>query len=490
MPVNDPARQARDLYQQQRFAECEQVCRAMLSEDPNNVDALSTLGYLAMQAGEPDMAADYLEAAGKLEPDDAGHQGALATALRMAGKHEAALAAQARAARLAPDDPALLTNLALQYAEAGQFDDAADYYEQAIEKNPRLGQAHYGLALIRKFEPDDPRIEGLLTLYENPQLTGADRASFAFTLGRAFNDLGDYDRAFEYFREGNNWKKQRSRYDRAAERAYAQKLCEVFNDDLRAQNAGAGNPASLPVFIVGMPRSGSTLVEQVLSAHPQAVGGGELPWAGHTLERGLARESGNGETWPASASKVARSAWTAMGDAYLTRIAGPAAAAVRHLDKQLFNYLLVGPIHLMLPGARFIWCRRDPLDTCVSCYTHNFGGDRGFSNDLEDLGSAFATCELLMTHWQRWLPEGAMTEVRYEDMVRSTPSETRRLLDFLGLPWADECLAFGASGRAVTTSSLRQVRQGIYQSSVGSWRRYEKHLGPLRAALGDADSGT
>lgn len=482
--MNDSARQARTLYEQRRFGECERVCRAMLSENPDDVDALSTLGYLAMQAGEPEMAADYLERASKLEPHDAGHQGALATALRMAGKHEAALAAQERAAALAPEDAAALTNLALQYAEAGRFDDAANYYEHAIARQPTLGQAHYGLALIRNFDPEDPRIEILSQLHADPGLDEADRAAVAFSLGRAWDDLGDYDQAFKFFAEGNAWKKQHSRYDAAAERAYAQQLCAAFDGELRQQNAEAGNQSTLPVFIVGMPRSGSTLVEQVLSAHPQIVGGGELPWAGQTLERALAQELGKDHSWPGSVAAIDPSAWTAMGGTYLKRIANQDAGIQRHLDKQLFNYLLVGPIHLMLPGARFIYCRRDPLATCVSCFTHNFGGDRGFSNDLEDLGAAFKTSEILMAHWQEWLPEGALIEIDYENMVTDSASETRRLLDFLGLPWADECLQFESSERPVTTSSLRQVREGIYQDSVSRWRRFESHLGSLRAALG------
>lgn len=461
----------------------------MLSENPDDVDALSTLGYLAMQAGEPDMAAGYLERASKLEPYDAGHQGALATALRMAGKHDIALAAQERAAALAPRDAAVLTNLALQYAEAGRFDEAAKHYEQAIARQPTLGKAHYGLALIRKFEPGDSRIKTLTQLHADPGLGEADRAAVAFCLGRACDDLGNYDRAFEFFAEGNAWKKQHSPYDAKGERVYAEQLCAAFDDALRRQNAEAGNPSTLPVFIVGMPRSGSTLVEQVLSAHPQVVGGGELPWAGQTLERALAETLGKRQSWPASVADIGPSEWTSMGDRYLARIANPGDQVQRHVDKQLFNYLLVGPIHLMLPGARFIYCRRDPLATCVSCFTHNFGGDRGFSSDLGDLGAALKTSEMLMAHWQEWLPEGALIEIDYEKMVTDTASETRRLLDFLALPWADECLQFANIERAVTTSSLRQVRQGIYQESVGRWRRFEAHLAPLRASLGLDEAG-
>lgn len=482
--MSTSAQQARTLYEQRKFAECEHLCREMLRADPTDVDALSTLGYLGMQAGEPEMAAKYLEQAANLEPGYPGHLGALATALRMASRHEDALLAQERAVALAPDDPAALTNLALQYAEAGRFDEAAQHYERAIEIQPTLGQAHYGLSLIRKFEPADPRIERLRELHAEPQLQPTDRAAVAFSLGRAYDDLDEPDQAFGYFAEGNALKKKQSHYDAAAEKRYAQALCAVFDKPLLEQNIQAGNPSDLPVFVIGMPRSGSTLVEQVLAAHPNIAASGELPWAGRALDQGLASALDGGQSWPAGARNIAPRAWRAMGDAYIERIGEPDGDIKRHIDKQLFNYLLVGPLHLMLPGARFVYCRRNPLDTCVSCFTNNFGGDRGFSNDLEDLGAAFANCEMLMAHWKKWLPEGTLIEIAYEQMVADLETESRRLLDFLGLPWAPQCLAFADTERAVITSSLRQVRSGIYQSSVGRWRRFAKHLAPLQHALG------
>lgn len=483
------AEEARSLYAQQRYAECERVCRTILAADPDDVNALSLLGYLAANGGMHGLAATCFARASEIEPDDAGHRGALASALRLLGRHEEALSAQQAAVARAPTDPAALNNLAQQYAEAGRFAEAVEYYEQAIAHAPTLGRAHYGLALIKKFAADDSRISVMLAALDSPRLDDSDRTGILFSLGRAFDDLGDFERAFGYFQRANELRKKFSRFDAQAELTYVQRLKNAFDEALLKQNHSAGDPSASPVFVVGMPRSGSTLLEQLLASHPDVRAGGELPWAMQIMDSMLPRYLPTGQALPEAVHAVTREAWAEMGAAYIDKIGALQDGAQRLIDKQLFNYMLVGPIHLMLPNARFIHCRRDPLDTCVSCYTQNFAASRGFTCDLNDLGRAYRSQEMIMNHWREWLPDNRLVECHYEDLVSKTEDTARTLVAFLGLPWSEQCLAFASRDNTVVTSSLGQVRQDIYQSSVGRWRRFEEHLSPLRDAL-TAGSGS
>jgi hypothetical protein len=241
---------------------------------------------------------------------------------------------------------------------------------------------------------------------------------------------------------------------------------------------GGGDPSAMPIFVIGMPRSGTTLVEQILASHPLVQGAGELP-----AMRLIVDSVG---AYPDAIALLARDQLASLGRQYVERTA--ALATRRHLvDKMPANFLYAGLIHLMLPNARIIHCRRDPADTCLSCYTKLFSAEQLFSYDLAELGQFHRAYEALMTHWRAMLPPDRLIDVHYEAVVDDLPRQARRLTDWLALPWDENCLRFHETKRMIRTASLSQVRQPIYRSSKGRWRRYVSQLAPLLEALGSGE---
>jgi hypothetical protein len=240
---------------------------------------------------------------------------------------------------------------------------------------------------------------------------------------------------------------------------------------------GLGDPSSVPVFIVGMPRSGTTLIEQILASHPRVFGAGELMNLTRTVATLSRRAPFLGAILAMGAPELRE-----LGAHYVTEVRQLAPEADRIIDKMPANFRLVGLIHLALPNARIIHARRDPLDTCFSCFSQLFSGDQPFSYDLAELGRYYSAYEMLMQHWRRVLPRGVMLEVNYEDVIGDLEGEARRIVSHCGLEWDDACLSFHQTERPVR--STFQVRQPIYRNSVGRWRLYERHLGPLIGALG------
>ncbi len=263
----------------------------------------------------------------------------------------------------------------------------------------------------------------------------------------------------------------------------------AFSDTSLRELGGIGSPSSVPVFIVGMPRSGSTLIEQILAGHPAVFSAGETELLAEAiLRRGLAAsEQGAWGTW---LSKVSAQELKEIGEDYVRQITAEApASATRVIDKGLANFQLLGLIYLVLPNARIIHVHRDPLDTCVSCYSKLFGRGLGFTYDLAELGRYYVAYERLMDHWRRVLPPQMLIDVRYEDVVEDLEGQARRLLEHCGLEWDPRCLQFHDLERWVHTASAAQVRKPLYRSSIGRWRAYEPHLGPLIDAMTPRGAG-
>lgn len=303
-----------------------------------------------------------------------------------------------------------------------------------------------------------------------------------FSLGKVRDDLGEYTRAFEHYLEANRLKRAGIEYDEARQARFFRDFIRYCNAEFLRAHAGTGAASELPVFIVGMSRSGTTLVEQILGSHPEVHGAGEL----HFLRRCLRVELGptdSDDELPARLASLDAAGLRRVGERYAAALAELAPAARRITDKLPGNMALVGLIHLTLPRARIIHCVREPLDTCVSCFSKLFTTGHAFSYDLRELGRFYRLYQELMHHWQTVLPLGRMLEVRYEDVVADMEGQARRLLEFCGLPWNAACLRFHENRRTVRTASLAQVRQPIYSGSVGRWRRYEKYLAPLQEAL-------
>ena len=344
----------------------------------------------------------------------------------------------------------------------------------------------------------DPRDDWLLratgdpgrcyvTLWESGMLDRLPSVLDHGVVAAAYDDAGDYDVAFGHYKAGNDLKKAASLYQADATSTYVDRVIATFGTEFFARMDRAGSQPELPVFIVGMPRSGTTLVEQILASHPQVHGAGELDYMRQitqALPERLAPDSvGGQQTFPECAAKIDTALAERIAEEHLQHLREHSASALRITDKTPSNFLRLGLIALLFPKARIIHCQRDPLDTCLSCYFLRFGQGQAFAYDLDDLGRYYRDYARLMEHWRRVLPS-PLLEVPYEALVADQEGWSRRLIAFLGLDWDDRCLAFYRSERQVKTASVWQVRQPVYASSIGRWRRYAKHLGPLFAALG------
>jgi tetratricopeptide (TPR) repeat protein len=365
----------------------------------------------------------------------------------------------------------------------GMFEEAARHLTQVVEVFP---PALLELTQVKRMtETDRPLLVRMRDLAEGSGLEVFPRINVHFALGKAYDDLGDYAQAMRHYDEANRLRAISVRFDRAAFAAKYDSLIEGFTAEAfqRARQALA-TPASpvddVPVFIVGMPRSGTTLVEQILSSHPAVAAGGELNFWADRLRGWDTSHVGAGEA--ATLSKAAED--------YRAQLRQIGPEALRVTDKAPRNFELLWLLRLALPDARVIHCRRLPVDTCLSIFFVNFSPRQDYTCNRGDLVFFYRQYERLMNHWRCALPSDRFTEVEYEALIASREAETRRLLAFCGLPWDDACLAPERNGRVVKTASLWQVRQPVYTTSLERWRRYEPWLGELRELLPASDAGT
>ena len=456
-------------------------CRHAIALRPGYAEAYHNLGDALKQQGKLDEATVEFERALALKPSLFQTQNNLANVLRKQGKIEEAVSRFEQAVALNPDLPAMHKSLANTLKEQGDLDRALASYEQTLALDPNYAEAHYSRAQLKTFRPGDPDLAALEALAADPSRVPAEQTAYIhFALGKALEDVGDYPRAFEQWARGNALRRPDVHYDELSWQRFLRLTADAFDANLLGRFQAAGDPSDLPIFILGMPRSGSTLVEQILSSHPQVHAAGELPNLHAVVE---SQESAGREIiFPQSILSLAADGLRRLGHAYLVSLPTLRDGETRVTDKMLANFLYVGLIRLILPNARIIHTLRDPVDTCLSCFSRLFV-DLPFSYDLGELGRYYRGYHELMAHWRSVLPAGAMLEVQYEDVVDDLEVQARRLLDYCGLPWDERCLAFHETNRPVSTSSNVQVRRPIYRSSVARWRRYEAWLGPLLAEL-------
>jgi tetratricopeptide (TPR) repeat protein len=447
-----------------------------LALKPDYADAHNNLGNLFAKQDKIDEAVAHYERALVLKPDWAYAHNNLASVLTLDSKTTEALAHFERALALYPNYANAHNNLGNLFKELGRFDDAMAHYDRAIAIKPDYAEAHLNRAEVKTFERGDADLAGLEALAASGDLS-ADKAPYVlFAVAKALDDIGDYYRAFRYLRQGNALKRRQIDYDERGVLKVFQRISRIFNRDLLDRFQGAGHPSAVPIFVVGMPRSGSTLIEQILATHPQIQGAGEIT----VLERMEAEGAFNRQLpYPESIPAFDAGDFRGLGESYLSRQPALGPGQVRIVDKLLGNIFRIGLIRLMLPNARFIHATRHPMDTCMSCYSKLFTFGLHFSYDLAELGRYYRGYIDLMDHWRSVLPPGVMLDVAYEDVVDDLEGQARRLIDFCGLPWDDGCVRFHESTRLVKTASAVQVRQPLFRSSLGRWRRYEAHLGPL-----------
>jgi tetratricopeptide (TPR) repeat protein len=395
------------------------------------------------------------------------------------------MASYERALALKPDYAAAHDNHGLLLMALGRFDAAADAIGRAIELAPRTARYYYDFALLPRRGPSgNPYVPAMEELARDMAgLDAEDQIALNFALAKAFSDGSDPERSFGHLRAGNALKRARTVYDEAAVLGGIDRIRNAFTAELLHRLDGQGEPSALPVFILGLPRSGTTLVEQILASHPRIFGAGEIEDFA-AAAAGLADPARRVVQTPELISTMSGAELRRLGENYLARITPMASRAARITNKLPENFRLAGLIHLALPNARIIHTRRDPVDTCFSCFSQLFTGNLPYTYDLAELGCYYRAYDGLMTHWRGVLPPTAMIEVRYEDLVTDIEGQARRMIAHCGLEWDARCLDFHRTERAVRTASMAQVREPLYRRSVGNWRTYERFLGPLLDALG------
>ncbi|MBX3444078.1 MAG: sulfotransferase [Planctomyces sp.] len=453
---------------------------AALSVDADCVPALIGLGEFLAAAGNADVAVECYLAALRRDPRNVVARVNLAALRHQAGCPEDAVALLEPIADSDVAPATIRFQLANALVPLGRFDDAVALYESILPLHPQPAKILYNLAQIVRFR-DEHRpwlAEWDQRLVRRPQ-SRDDAAYRHFAIGKASDDLRDYDAAWSHFEAGNELIAPEFDADQHSE--FVRATRETFDAAWFAGRQGLGNSSDAPVFIVGMPRSGTSLIEHVLAGHPRVRAAGEredlgLLVAEFTLQQGRSLDD------PAAANEFHGPAVSRMAERYLRRV--PLQGAARITDKQPTNFLLLGWIAACFPHARVIHCRRDPLDACLSCYFQHFSSRLPFAYRLESLGAYYAAYERLMSHWRRTLPI-PIHDVVYEEFVDEPERVSRDVVEFLGLEWSPACLETAAARQAVATASQWQVRQPVYRSARGRWRNYESNLGPLIAALQD-----
>jgi len=440
------------------------------------------------QAGRIHEAVAYYERALFLRPDHADAHNNLGLALAAQGRPDDAKLHYERALAIDPDHPLAHTNLGQILMFQGNFDDAMAHYTQAIAIQPDCAEAQFNRAEIKTFHHGDADLAALEALAERNGLPPDRRPFVHFALAKALEDTGDYVRAFEQLRKGNDLKRGQIDYDEKKVMERFRRISAVFNSGLFDRFQGEGDLSPVPIFVVGMPRSGSTLIEQILASHPLIHGAGELMDFAMSANDVLTA-GGRQVRYPECVPGLDGVTLRQIGEVYRSRLPALAHGKSRIVDKSPANFPSIGLIRLVLPNARIIHTMRDPIDTCVSCYSKLFVFGQHFSYDLAELGRYYHRYWELVNHWRSVLPPDAMLDVVYEDVVNDLEGQARRLIDYCGLPWDDRCMDFHRTSRLVGTASAVQVRKPLFRSSLQRWRRYEDRLAPLLDELGDIISG-
>jgi tetratricopeptide (TPR) repeat protein len=454
-----------------------------LALKPDHVEALNNRGNALRDLYRPEEALASFDRALALRPDFAEALANRSNALLDLDRAEEALASCGEALALKPDYAVAYDNKGLVLGELGRTEEASASIEEAIRLAPRRVRSYYNLTVSKRLTVGDPRIKAMEEMARGmPSLTQDDQIHLHFALAKALADVGDHERSFRRLLDGNALKRKRTLYDEAGALGSLQRTQATFTRQLMGRNEGRGEPSEIPVFIFGMPRSGTTLIEQILASHPKVFGAGEIAALAKAVAR-LDGGAGSASRFPEAVAQMSGAQLRQLGAVYVESVRASAPAAERITNKTTENFRFAGLIHLALPNARIIHARRNPIDACLSCFSTLFAGNIPFAYDLAELGRYYKAYDALMAHWRETLPASAMLEVGYEDVVADLEGQARRILAHCGLEWDARCLDFHRTERRVRTASAAQVRRPIYRSSVERWRAYEPWLGPLLAEL-------
>ena len=460
--------------------------RRAIALKPDFAAAHMNLGVALRDLGELDEAASSIRRAIALQPAFAQAHCQLSAILILQCRPEDARASANRAIELEPERAESWVHLGYVYLTLGEMDMARAAFLRALELDPLSGDAVFYLSGIlsiggQSAEDRAVREHGSRLAAELDHMPPARRVPALFAMSKLLEDRGDYDGAFAFMARANALARADLSFDIAEVERRLAAVARVFDRPLFERLKNSGCDSNRPIFIVGMPRSGSTLIEQIISAHPKVYGAGELL----NLPRAMPARIG-GSVYPSWVRTMRVADGQAVAQAYLASLPPATSAQVRITDKLVSNFEFLGLIHLFLPNARIIHCRRDPRDMCLSCFAARFGqGGQPFTFDLVELGRYWRAYDRLMAHWRSVLPPGRVLEVPYEEVVDNLEAWAPPLVAHCELDWDDACLRFHESKRAVHTASLAQVRRPIYATSVGRWGRFAPHLTPLLEALGE-----
>lgn len=448
----------------------------------NSVEALLGLAKVFQENKELSSAEDMVAKGLLVEPNNAEAHSLLGNICTEAGYPDKAEKAYARALELNQDLTTVYLGRGHLYMEKGSMDAAEADFRHAISLDSNNLGGRLSLAQVKKVKEGDENMVALIAEAEKlDSMLETKAMQLHFALGKCYDDTKQYDLAFKNYFEGCRLKRKRIHYSADDNDLLLANIKQIFNYEMLEKLNGGGCQSKLPIFILGMPRSGTTLTEQIIASHPLVYGAGELSDL-MKVASGFAGEDSLG--YPLAVDGVTQDELRSLGEQYVESVQTRAPESPYITDKMPANFNCVGLIHLMLPNAKIIHVKRNPVDTCLSCFTRMFNKSQLQSYDLSEIGRYYRNYAKMMAHWRDVLPEGAFYEVQYEELVADTENQARALIDYCGLEWDANCLDFYKNKRNVRTASITQVRQPIYNTSVERWRNYEKHLGELLNALG------
>jgi tetratricopeptide (TPR) repeat protein len=502
-----------------RVFRAEEIARAFLQRHPTHVEGMRLLADIGSRLGvqedaefllesavdlDPDniqLRLDYIQVLRKRQkfakaleqakvlmardPDNSLFQSHFAIESMQAGDYETALDQFERVLQKIPGDPATLVSRGHALKTYGRTDEAIDSYKAATDVAPGQGDAWYGLANLKTYTFGDDELARMEVQFAAPDIDHMSRIHIAFALGKAHEDRGNHDAAFAAYAQGNALKHQTVRYTTEQMHAEFEAQKGICTADLFEAQGGKGCPAPDPIFILGLPRAGSTLIEQILASHPDVDGTLELPNILSFAHRLRGRKQlTDRERYPRILHELPTEELKALGEEYIETTRIHRQGATYFTDKMPNNFRHIGLIHLILPNARIIDARRNPMDCCWSGFKQLFAEGQEFTYSLDDIGNYYRGYVDLMAHWDAVLPEGRILRVQHEEVLEDLEGQVRRMLDYCGLPFDQACIDFHKTSRAVRTASSEQVRRPINKSGVEQWKPYEAHLGPLKSALG------
>ena len=495
-----------------RYRKAEDAFKKVLIEDENNIDALRFMGILAFKSGNHDIAEAMLTKALKLDPTYSLVWANLAQVFSVTGQldkakksfknilnmepkngliwaeygtvltklanYEEGRDAYLKALEFKPDSPRVHLSLGHVYKTMGEIDNSIDSYKNTILQNNLSGEAYWSLANLKTYSFSENEIKDMEDTLKG-DMSDIERSQMHFALGKAYEVKKDFDKSFKNYYEGNKVKKGLIKYSSDDTTDNTKRILNFFNEENIQKLAKSSTEDRDPIFVLGMPRSGSTLVDQIISSHSKVDGTQELP---NIIKIAAELNTNNQNNYPEVLKELDESKLSNLGKDYISETAWARDSAPFFIDKMPNNFIHIGLIKTILPNAKIIDTRRDPMDTCFSCFKQFFARGQLFTYSLEDLGNYYTDYIRAMNHWQNVYGKDIYT-VHYDNVINETEETIRELIDYCELPFEKECLEFYNSSRPVKTPSAEQVRQPIYKSGLNYWKNYEKHLLPLKKII-------